>query len=728
MYFPKHLPILLAATWAGTCFSLAEVDFNRDIRPILSENCFHCHGPDAKAREASLRLDTFEGATTGGEFADPIVPGDPDASEVIARIHAADPDDLMPPPDSKRTLTDRQKKLLRDWVASGAKYEDHWAWTAPQRPKIPEVQNKQLVANPIDAFLLRRLEKDNMTFSASAAPETILRRLSLDLIGIPPTPTEVAGFRDGWIANPESQLARSIDRLLASPRFGERWARPWLDLARYADSNGFQADQLRPSWAFRDWVIDALNANMPYDQFTIEQLAGDLLPDATLSQKIATGFHRTVTCNVEAGVHPEENRTNQVFDRVNTTGTTWLGVTMECAQCHDHKYDPFSMEDYYSLFAFFNNTPLEVSLPTGTNDVSHDFIGPYLDLPLAAADQEKREDLDQRIAEATGKRSDLVNNPQSGFAAWEQKAKASLENAPEWQPVTITSFSSSGGEDHRLLDDASILVTGNVPDTTTYVVEATSELKQVTGFKLETLTHPDIPGQGPGRGDPKNSNFILHEFSVSLHVANREVPIALFDAEADFSQNKWDVGGAVDGKPKTGWAIAPQFGKAHWATFQTGLPLTIEDTATLVFTLDQNYGRGRTIGCFRISAISDPAGIGTLPKTIAAALRKPADKRSKKERSALNAHFVKSSPAIRKLDLELARLRKEHAALVPDKTLVMVEMDEPRRTRILNRGDYLSPEDDVHPDTPAPLPPLHLKSQITDRQNASQSTDSLRTF
>ena len=708
MLFPKHFLILPAVT----CMAVfAEVpDFNRDIRPILSENCFHCHGPDAKAREANLRLDTFEGAITGGEFADPIVPGKPDVSEVVARIHASDPDDLMPPPDSNRKLSDREKKLLRDWIASGAKYTMHWAWTAPKRPATPAVKNQAKVANPIDAFLLRRLEQEKLTFSEPALPETILRRLSLDLVGIPPTPSEVVEFRDGWAANPESQLSKTVDRLLASPRFGERWARPWLDLARYADSNGFQADQLRPSWAYRDWVIDALNANMPYDQFTIEQLAGDLLPEATLSQKIATGFHRTVTCNVEAGVHPEENRTNQVVDRVNTTGTTWLGITMECAQCHDHKYDPFSMKDYYSLFSFFNNTPLEVSLPSGTNDVSHDFIGPYLDLPLSEADQRKKEGLDELIAKVKEKRDTLVNNPRSGFTAWENKARASLDSAPEWKPVSIKSFSATGGEDHRLLENGSILVTGNVPDTTTYVVEATTDVKEITGFKFEALTHPEISGKGPGRGDAKRTNFVLHEFSVALHADKKDTKVELFHAAADFSQDRWSVSGAIDGKPETGWAIAPQFGKPHWATFETDVPLTLDERDRLVFTLDQNFGSGRTIGCFRISTISDPAGIGRLPGNIAAALRKTDNKRSKKERNALNAHYVKSSPEIRQLDLELSRLEEERDALTPDKTLVMVEMDETRKTHILNRGEYLSPGEEVEADTPKILPPLGLQS------------------
>jgi len=508
----------------GAPLALGEApDFNRDIRPILSENCFHCHGPDERKREGELRLDTYQGATEGGEFGKPLVPGQPEKSGIIKHIYEDDPDDLMPPPESKRSLSEQQKQLLTDWIASGGEYQDHWAWTAPKRPAPPVVKAQADVANPIDAFILRRLEMDDLGYSDSAAPATLLRLLSLDLIGLPPTLDELREFEVA-LRSPEGEeraIESAIERLLASPRFGERWARPWLDLARYADSNGFQADQIRPSWAFRDWVIDALNANMPYDRFTIEQLAGDLLPGSTLQQKVATGFHRTVTCNVEAGVHAEENRVNQVIDRVNTTGTVWLGVTLECAQCHDHKYDPFSMKDYYSFFAFFNNTPLEVSEPKSVNDVSHDFIGPYMELPVPPGQQRQAMQIGKQIASAEKKRKALVDNPESGFAAWEFATAASINKQP---------------------------------------------------------------------------------------------------------------------------------------------------------------------------------------KDIAAILGKPAAKRKKKDLKKLSAHYAKTSPAIQKLDLELQRLRKQRTELTPDQTLVMVEMDDPRKTHVMKRGNYLSPEEEVSADTPGHLP------------------------
>ncbi len=396
-------------------------DFGREIRPILAENCYHCHGPDEQAREAKLRLDTFEGATTGGETGPAIVPGKPGESELMARILSPDADDHMPPQDSKRLLTPDQKVLLSEWIEAGAKYGEHWAWQKPLRPTVPSVEDPSLVRNPIDSFLLRKLQQEGLSYSPEVDPAALLRRLSLDLIGLPPNLEEIRVFEDTWANSEEREKSydEAVNRLLSSPRFGERWGRPWLDLARYADSNGFQADQLRPSWSYRDWVIRALNANMPFNQFTVEQIAGDLLPDATLEQRVATGFHRTVTCNVEAGVSPEGNRVDQVIDRVNTTATVWLGVTLECAQCHDHKYDPFTMEDYYSFFDFFNHTPLEVQLPSNKTDVSHDFVGPYLDLPLAPEEKSTAASLDQKIATAVTQANEAISHPDSGFASWE---------------------------------------------------------------------------------------------------------------------------------------------------------------------------------------------------------------------------------------------------------------------------------------------------------------------
>jgi hypothetical protein len=328
----------------------APLDFNRDIRPILSENCFYCHGQDAAKREADLRLDDREAAIAAGA----IVPGDAGASVVLERIHSTDPDVLMPPPDSNRRLSADQKKLLDRWIREGADYEPHWAFVPPVRPAPPAVSRADWPRNDVDRFVLAKIEEAGLAPAPEADRAVLIRRLHADLVGLPPTPEEV----DAFVADSRPDAYELlVDRLLASPHYGERQALPWLDAARYADSNGFQQDGDTWQWMWRDWVVQALNADMPFDQFSIEQLAGDLLPDATTAQKIASGFNRNHLLNGEGGAIPEEQRFNGLFDRVDTTSTTWLGLTLACAQCHDHKYDPLTRVDYYGLLDAFNRLP-----------------------------------------------------------------------------------------------------------------------------------------------------------------------------------------------------------------------------------------------------------------------------------------------------------------------------------------------------------------------------------
>jgi hypothetical protein len=326
------------------------IDFSRDIRPILADNCLACHGQDADKRQADLRLDVREVAVKAGA----IVPGDVAKSKLVQRIHAADPAEVMPPPDSNRRLSDQQKGLLERWLAGGAVYQDHWAYVAPRRPDLPSVRETDWARNPIDAFVLAKLEAEDLSHSPEAERSTLIRRLASDLVGLPPSPEEV----DTFIADDRPDAyERLVDRLLASPNYGERMALPWLDAARYADSNGFQQDGDTWQWIWRDWLVRALNANLPFEQFTTWQLAGDLLPDATTDQKIASGFNRNHLLNGEGGAIPEEQRWVNLFDRIDTTATTWLALTMACAQCHDHKYDPLTQRDYYSLLDAFNRVP-----------------------------------------------------------------------------------------------------------------------------------------------------------------------------------------------------------------------------------------------------------------------------------------------------------------------------------------------------------------------------------
>ena len=350
----------------------SEINFNRDIRPILSENCFYCHGQDANKREGKLRLDVRKAAIAHDAF----VPGDAEKSELIYRVETDDEDDLMPPPDSNRQLSKEQKELLRRWVDEGAKYQDHWAFVAPEKPEPPCVENETWPTNPIDHFVLAKLQELGVSPSPEASRETLIKRLSIDLIGLPPTPEEVDTFLKDQSPDAYEKL---VDRLLASPHYGERMALPWLDAARYADSNGFQQDGDTWQWLWRDWVVKALNEDMPFDQFTIWQLAGDLLPNATTEQKVATGFNRNHLNNGEGGAIAEEQRFVILFDRMETTATTWLGLTANCAQCHDHKYDPLTMKDYYSMMDAFNHVP-ESGRP-GRQSTRIRVASPFIELP-----------------------------------------------------------------------------------------------------------------------------------------------------------------------------------------------------------------------------------------------------------------------------------------------------------------------------------------------------------
>mgnify|MGYP000548423151 CR=1 FL=1 len=397
----------------------APVDFNRDVRPILSANCFPCHGPDAEARQAGLRLDRREEATRARPTGRAIVPGKPEQSRVYVRITAANPARRMPPAGSGHALTPRDVEVLRRWIAQGAPYAEHWAFVPPKRPPLPRVRTRGWVRHPIDAFVLARLEQAGMRPAPEADRYTLIRRVSLDLTGLPPTPEEVEAFvRD---RRPDA-YERVVDRLLASPHFGERWARMWLDLARYADSAGLGSDPLRPNlWPYRDWVIAAFNRNLPYDQFTIEQIAGDLLPNPTEEQLVATAFHRNTMTNTEGGTDDEEWRVAAVKDRVATTMQVWMGLTFGCAQCHSHKYDPISQREYYQVFAIFNQTE------------DHDQPDERPTLPLLKPEQRARqEQLRAEIAELERR---IAAGEMGLTAQLEQRKKELAEIKPVPLPI-----------------------------------------------------------------------------------------------------------------------------------------------------------------------------------------------------------------------------------------------------------------------------------------------------
>jgi uncharacterized protein DUF1553/uncharacterized protein DUF1549/cytochrome c len=400
---PLMAAMLLMA--ASTCIHAQSLDFNRDIRPILSENCFYCHGQDGNKRQADLRLDQRDAAVKAGA----ITPGDIAKSSLVARILSDDPEQMMPPPKSNRRLSLEQKKTLERWIADGANYQTHWAFVPPSRPAEPAVQRADWVRNPIDRFVLARLESEKLAPSPEADRATLIKRLSIDLMGLPPTPSEV----DAFVADQDERAyEKLVDRLLASRHYGERMALPWLDAARYADSNGFQQDGDTWQWIWRDWVVKALNDDLPFDQFTIWQLAGDLLPNASNEQKIASGFNRNHLLNGEGGAIAEEQRFVILFDRIDTTATTWLGLTMACAQCHDHKYDPLTTRDYYGLMDAFNHLP-----ESGTPQFFSSRIrvaAPFLELPT----EENRKQIAQFEGEIKSADAEAAPIANAAFEGW----------------------------------------------------------------------------------------------------------------------------------------------------------------------------------------------------------------------------------------------------------------------------------------------------------------------
>ena len=499
------------------------VDFHRDIEPIFVKRCSECHGPDLQ--KGKLRLDSKTEAWKGGSSGDPLwVAGRSSESPLIARVISTDPDEVMPAKGAR--LTDEQINLLKRWVDEGAVWPEqnpaaHWAFLKPIQPELPSVKHAGAARNEVDRFILARLETNNLTLSPEADRATLIRRLSLDLVGLPPAPAEVDAFlRD---SRPEA-YEDLVDHLLESPQYGEHMAAWWFDLARYADSNGYQVDLARSIWPYRDWVIQAFNANMRFDTFTVEQLAGDLLPHATLEQKIATGFNRNSKINDEGGGDAEEYRTKAVKDRVATTATTWLGLTMNCAECHTHKYDPITHEDYYRFYSFFNNT----------TDGGNYSVEPSVPVPppqLASKVAYLRAQLDR----CRGELAEVEKHLDQDQAAWETRL-AGRSNV--WRRLDLTQLVSTGGATLTNLPDQSVLSTALNPIYDTMLMEAAAPISGITAVLLEALPDPSLPKNGPGRW--KEGNFILDEFTVSAGPSSgaaKEMAVVCFSkAPAAFGQ------------------------------------------------------------------------------------------------------------------------------------------------------------------------------------------------
>ena len=692
-YLGMPIPRSVAADVAPT------VDFRRDIRPILSDACFDCHGPDPKARKANLRLDVAEGGIfedrDGGRV---VLPGKPEESELIFRITAAEPDEKMPPPEHHRQLKANEVELLSRWVAEGAKWQEHWSLVPPERPPLPVVKEASWPRNDIDRFILARLEEEGLHPSPEADRGTLIRRVTLDLTGLPPTPAEVDAFH----ADPSPDAyERLVDRLLTSPHYGERMALDWLDATRYADTNGYQVDRDREMWPWRDWVVDAFNRNLPFDQFTIEQLAGDLLPDPTVSRRIATGLHRNTMLNEEGGIIPEEFLAEYVSDRVETTSTIWLGLTVGCAKCHDHKFDPITQKDFYGLYAFFHNVP-----ETGLGNFGGE---PRKSAPplLMIPSPEQQRTLDGQsaaIAEVEKQLAALGPQLDSEQASWE--GSLASEDAMRWVVLDPYTLRSRGGATLSEQADRAIVAEGSNAQMERYDFEAATDLRRITALRLEALPDDRLPDKGPGRAS--NGNFVL----TGLRLSTAGGPVEFKSASADFSQAKYPVSAAIDDKPETGWAVHPEVGKPHTAVFEVEEPTDLSDVFPLSITLEfQSTSAQHQLGKLRLSVTDaeEPSKLRPLPSPVAQILAVAADTRDEKQMAQLAKYFrEKVSRITGPFHDRLAGLRKERTELekrIPT-MMVMAELPEPRETSVLVRGQYDKKGEKVGPATLTSLPPL----------------------
>ncbi len=732
----------LAAFSPASAVAAEKVIFNRDVRPVLSDKCFHCHGPDEKERKGGLRLDVRDAALKGGDTGPAFVPGKPGEGELLKRVLLpASDEDVMPPVKVHKPVTPAEAETLKRWIAEGAEYQGHWAFLKPERPAPPAVPDSLpgWRANPIDAFVLQKMTEAGLTPSPAAAPGTIIRRMTLDLTGLPPTTEEVAAFSREAARDFPAAVAALADRLLASPRYGEHMAARWLDLARYADSNGFQSDTRRQMWPWRDWLINALNANKPFDQFTIEQLAGDLLPNATRDQILATGFNRNHRLNGEGGRIVEEWFAETVIDRVETTGLTWMALTMNCCRCHDHKYDPVTQKEFYQLFAYFNsNEELgvmdEFGGAAGTRKGGNS--KPVVLLPTPA--EEKRiAELEAKIKPAEGAVAAAKKQLPALQTAWEQELKQKLASSqPAWQPLLVASAKSAGGATLTKQTDGSWLATGKNPDNDTYGVTATIGAGNFSGVLLEVMPDASLPNQSLGRGH--NGNFILTDVEAEISAPGLAEPlVATFTrAQADYEQAGWGVGQIANEAPKPekpakgkgrAAAKAPK-NKSGWAVDGNDpakrLPrkalfvceaLTVPAGATLTVRLLHGSGTAdHNVGRFRLSATSLPAAMVTLdgsgpPAPIRAALLAEAGKRTKEQSAELAKFFRENAdhPA-KKAEAALAEVKKalDMARSDVDTAMIFRELPKPKEAFVLKRGEYDKPGEPAPRALPAALPPL----------------------
>ncbi|MCA9086468.1 MAG: PSD1 domain-containing protein, partial [Planctomycetaceae bacterium] len=665
----------------------ADVSFSRDILPILSDRCFHCHGPDAAHREADLRLDVREEAIRSRDDHTAIVAGQPEESEIIRRISTDDADLQMPPPDSHRKpLTSSEIGLLKRWIAQGAVWGKHWSFERPA--KIPL---KDETLNPVDYFVLQQLHSQGLDLSPAASPMTLLRRLSFDLTGLPPTPDDVRAFET---AGDSPQAVRTaVNRLLSSPHYGERMAMWWLDAARYSDTDGYQADATRTNWPWRDWVVDSFNHNMPFDRFTIEQFAGDLLPDATAEQQLATCFHRNHMTNGEGGRDPEESRVDYVIDRTNTVGTVWLGLTLGCCQCHSHKFDPISQHDYYSLTAFFNSIDEDGRAGGGARPFLK-YRSPYADRAMHEAEdtvRERKQWEQQVLTSATRE-----------FDHWLKNQMSAVQNGFEpWHLLQISSLSSAEGTRLQVDSDGSVLADGPNPFQDDYRMVAESPLPRITGLRLEVLPE-ETAGGTTSRG--RSGQFILTDVKLQLRKRGRtqlrdiEFDSAVASKERPAKGRAYgQIKDTLDDDPRNGWMLEEvDIRDAQTAVFALKEPLHIADDEELLFVmLHRSTDGDANIARFRVSVTNQPGqavrSLQSMPleelaqtaavdvKSVSAGLRE----RLMQQFLSDHVEYQRVHSVLKQAERQLADCRKAAGEL---NVMVLSERAEMRNTHILTRG------------------------------------------
>ena len=649
------------------------VSYRSDVLPILSAKCFSCHGPDDAARKAGLRLDIPDSLKPAASGKLPIVPGNIAASELIKRITLKSGALQMPPAETGHPLTSSEVQTITEWIKSGAKYEQHWAFIPPKRAALPtSPEAKAWSSHPVDLFVSSAMRRSGLHPSPDTDKHTLLRRAALDLTGIPPTPDEINAF----VADKRPDAyARQVDRLLASPAYGEHWARVWMDLARYADSKGYEKDLGRSIWRWRDWVTDAYNADIPYDRFSMLQLAGDLIPDASEEDKIATAFHRNTPTNDEGGTDDEEFRTIAVKDRVDTTGQVWMGLTFGCAKCHTHKYDPITQTDYYRFYAIWNQT----------EDADRYDDGPTLSGPTASQKAElARLEVSRNSLSKEIRSGDVART--SAFQKWSDAQSAQ----GTWKRILPTNITSINGAKGTPRPDRAIVVSG--PHARTEAFTLTLPLQEQTAaIRLDILKDKSLPNMGPGRSG-NDQNVVTSEVTLQEKTPRGTLlPLRIIASKADIEQGGWPAEDTFDGKPGSGWAFSPENNRQHAIVFD--LERSIGAGSQLVVKLEFNYPE-LSAGCFALSTSGTQQASNTVqPPGIAELLLVPDAERTAEMQEFIDTAFLASYPDGAAYLNRLNKLTVAEKAIRDNfpNTPIMRELatKQARVTKLHNRGSFL---------------------------------------